>query len=177
MISLLVMQGCMRLIGEGAEAGLGPSGKYYENKMVAPSKDRTALADYRNMELVEFKNEYGQNVPNDFLRAFPIEFRRHAEGAGLLNPGGKTIGFKVAVIHYETADMTDNVFGPLEQAVARVEMIDKDTGRVLATGNALGRTGKTVGLGPEKKAVGLAKALLKWVEDYSPKKTKDQDRG
>jgi hypothetical protein len=84
------------------------------------------------------------------------------------NPGGKTLVFNVTIIHYETADTTDHVFGPLEQVVAHAEIVDKQSGQVLATGNVIGRTGKTVGLGTWK-ARGLVRGLFKWVAAYHPK--------
>ena len=80
------------------------------------------------------------------------------------------------MIHYEKADMDDNVFGPLEQVVAHVELVDKASGEMVACGNAIGRTGKTVGLGAEAKAEGLAKALIKWASDYYPGAEEDKKK-
>ena len=34
---------------------------------------------------------------------------------------------------------------------------------------------KTVGLGVDWKARGLAKGIIKWISDYYPKKEKDRD--
>lgn len=57
----------------------------------------------------------------------------------------------------------------MEEVVARVHLVDKETGEVLAYGNAVGRTGKTVGLGPETKAEGLARGIISWAKAYYPK--------
>ncbi len=60
----------------------------------------------------------------------------------------------------------------------RVVGYDKDSQKTLASGNAVGRTGKTVGLGVDWKARGLAKALVKWASDYRPRsKDEDAERG
>jgi len=168
----LAATGCMgRLIGEGAEAGLGPKGDYWEEKPAAASKETKALAAYQRFELGEVKNVYGRNVPAEFFEKFPVEFARELAGSHLpRQAAGKTAVFRVHILHYEKADMADNVLGPLEQVVARVELLDKDSSQILAWGNAVGRTGKTVGLGVDSKAKGLAKALVKWAGDYYPKK-------
>ncbi len=60
-------------------------------------------------------------------------------------------------------------FGPFEEVVARVELVNKDDGKVIGQGVAVSRSEKSVNLGSEKKAQGLAKALVKWASDYYPK--------
>jgi hypothetical protein len=121
------------------------------------------------------KNDYGRNVPREFFNLFPDEFEKALEKSRLPNvETGKTLVVNVTVIHYETADEEDNVLGPLEQVVAKVQLVDKATNNVLAFGNVIGRTGKTVGLGPDWKARGLAKGIVKWISDYYPKKEKDR---
>jgi len=171
--TLMAAGGCVgRLVGEGAEKTLGPKGAYWEETSVGSSK---ALVEYTNFELGKVANNYGRNVPREFIGLFEQEFHSALVASKLpMDPRGKTLVFNVAVIHYETADTTDNVLGPLEQVVARVELVDKSSGKVLATGNAIGRTGKSVGLGVDWKARGLAKALIKWVKNHRGEQT-EQD--
>ncbi len=171
----LASSGCTsRLIGEGAEGAMGPKGAYFEEKPVAAVREGRGLEAYQRFELGEVRNDYGRNVPPAFLREFPGKFAEQLGKSGLPKAAsGKTAVFHVTILHYETADLTDHVLGPLEQVIARVQLVDKDTGDVIASGNALGRTGKTVGMGPAAKAEGLAKALVKWASDYYTKpKTK-----
>lgn len=164
--------GCMgRLIGEGAEAGLGPKGKYWQENSL-PAKESKPLAPYTNIELGKVANAYGRNVPEEFFSQFPREFQKRFQTEG----PGKTLVVNVAILHYEKADVTDNIFGPLEEVVAHVELVDKTTGSVLATGNAVGRTGKTVGLGVQNKAEGLAKGISSWVNSHRGKEEKDKDK-
>lgn len=172
LISLaMVSQGCMsRLIGEGVEGTMGAKGAYFEEKPVASSKDVKALKDYRRFELGEVKNDLGSLVPPKFLEKFPEEFNKRLIESRLPTEGsGKTLVFQVTILHYEKADTADNIFGPLEEVVARVQLVDKDSGEVLAYGNAIGRTGKTVGLGPDTKAEGLARGIMSWAKAYYPK--------
>ena len=173
----VVCSGCLgRMVGEGAEKTLGPKGAYWEEKSLAYSKRDKALASYTNFVLGQVKNGYGHNVPEDFFTVFPDEFEKALEKSKLPNvESGKTLVVNVTVIHYETADETDNVLGPLEQVVAKVQLMDKATNKVLAYGNVVGRTGKTVGLGVEWKARGLAKGIVKWICDYYPKKEKAKE--
>lgn len=164
--------GCMgRLIGEGAEAGLGPKGKYWQENPL-PAKESRPLAGYTNIELGKVTNAYGRNVPDEFFTLFPREFEKRFQN----DPSGKALVVNVAILHYEKSDMADNIFGPLEEVVAHVELVDKATGNVLATGNAVGRTGKTVGLGIQNKAEGLAKGISSWVNAYRGKEEKDKDK-
>jgi hypothetical protein len=173
----LASGGCLgRAIGEGAEKTLGPKGAYCEVQPVAGTKDHQSLAAYKNFELATVKNDAGKNVPPEFLQKFPAEFAKRLNESSLpKDRSGKTLGFDVTIIHYETADPTDNVLGPLEQVVARVELVDKETHQVLAQGTAIGRTGKSVGLGPEWKAWGLSRALIKWAKDYYPKGKEEKE--
>jgi hypothetical protein len=175
---MLLSQGCVgRVVGEGAEKALGPKGAYWQEKPLAASKDSKVLASYRRFELGTVKNDFGKNVPSDFIPKFRSEFAAELKEARLpSDSSGKTLLINVSVIHYETADTTDNVLGPLEQVVAHVDLVDKDSQQVLASGNAIGRTGKSVGMGVDWKARGLAKALVKWISDYSPKSKEDEEK-
>lgn len=161
--------GCLgRLVGEGAEGAMGAKGEYWEEHPVSGGKSAKPLREYQNFELGKVTNDYGRNVPGDFMSKFPADFKKALKHSGLpTDANGKTLLFNVRIIHYEKADMSDNVLGPMEQVVASVELVDKDTGAVVASGNAIGRTGKTVGLGAGAKAEGLSKALIKWASDYS----------
>jgi hypothetical protein len=172
----VICSGCLgRVVGEGAEKALGPKGDYWQEKRLAVSKEDKVLAPYTKFVLGKVKNEYGRNVPAEFFELFPDEFEKVLAKSKLPdNKTGKTLVINVAVIHYEIADRTDNILGPLEQVVARVELVDKDTNKVLAYGNVIGRTGKTVGLGVDWKARGLAKGIIKWISDYYPMPEEDE---
>jgi hypothetical protein len=164
-------QGCVgRLIGEGVEAARGGQGDYGEIQPVAGAKNHSALSAYERFELGDVINECGRLMPGEFISRFKAQFAEQLADSDLPRASsGKTLAFNVAIIHYEKAKAADNIFGPLEEVVARVDLVDAESGEVLATGNAVGRTGKSVGLGTKTKAEGLSEALIKWVEDYYPK--------
>jgi len=173
----IICSGCLgRLVGEGAEKTLGPKGAYWEEKPLAVSKSQKVLAPYTKFVLGQVKNDFGSNVPPAFFDLFPAEFEIAIQKAKLPDiETQKTLVVNVSVIHYETADMKDNVLGPLEQVVARVQLVDKSTNKVLARGNVIGRTGKSVGLGVDWKARGLAKGIVKWISDYYPKREGEEE--
>lgn len=169
----LATLGCSRLVGEGMAGAMGAKGAYYQEKALAPEKDYKALAEYQRFELGEVKNSTGKFMPPEFTTYLAQQFNtRLADSRLPKGESGKTIVFRVNVVHYEKADVTDNVFGPFEEVVARVELVDKGSGEVKAQGVAVGRTEATVNLGAEKKAEGLAKALIKWATDHYPKPEK-----
>jgi hypothetical protein len=171
----LLSQGCMRAATEGMEAVRGGQGSYFQEKpLSATPKDHAALAGYQRIEVGEVKNQAGAFMPSDFPALLTAKFSEHLAKSHLPKAAsGKTIRFNVTLIYYEKANMTDNVFGPMEEAVASVELVDKDSARVLATGAVVGRSTQSVGLGPAYKADGMARGLLKWASDYYPKPPKE----
>jgi hypothetical protein len=170
----MLSQGCMRMATESMEATMGAKGTYYQGTPLGPDKDHMALQEYKRFELGEVKNSAGKFLPPEFLVYFPRQFNKVMGKSHLpADPSGKTLLIRVNVIHYEKANTVDNVFGPFEEVVARVELVDKDSSRVLGEGAVIGRTTQSAGLGPEAKAEGLARGLVKWLSDYYPKPPKD----
>ena len=72
------------------------------------------------------------------------------------------------ILHYEDADTLGIAIGPLEEVVARLEMVDKDSGQVLAQANCIGRTTTRTTLGVANKGRGLAKAIASWIDNRYP---------
>jgi prophage DNA circulation protein len=66
----------------------------------------------------------------------------------------------------------DQVFGPFEEVVARVELVDKASGTVLGVANCIGRSNTSVNKGVNKKAEGLSKAIAIWIGRSYPKSMK-----
>ncbi|MDM8009285.1 MAG: hypothetical protein QUV05_24350 [Phycisphaerae bacterium] len=177
-IAAAFSQGCVeRLAGEGMEAAMGPKAAYFEEKPLAAEKDHKALEAYKRFELGEVKNMTGKFMPPAFMTYLPAQFNAQLAKSDLpKEASGKTLAFRLSVIHYEAASTMDSAFGPFEEVVARVELVDKDTGQVIGQGVAISRSEKSVNLGPEKKAQGLAKALIKWASDYYPKPLEPQKK-
>ena len=172
----LASQGCMsRMIGEGAETALGPKGEYFEVKPVAANPKTKALGEYRNFELGEVRNNIGSNLPPDFVSLLKQEFTKVFEDMPH-DKAGKTLAYNIDLLHYEKGNAKDQVFGPLEEVVAQVDLVDKQSGQVVASGVAVGRTGKTVGQGVKWKAWGLSRALYRWTSAYYPNAPEEKER-
>jgi hypothetical protein len=157
--------GCLgRIIKEGWE-GLEQGKGRFDIQSVDPG----SLADYSQFEIGTFSDDTNGTAPTQFFADLPEAFRLIAAAEGLpQHPGGKKLVIDGVVIYYESAAITGQVFGPFEEVVARVEYKDGSTGKVIARGTAVGRTGATTAQGPRTKAGGLSKGLIKFIIDHYP---------
>ena len=80
----------------------------------------------------------------------------------ILDPASKnTLIVRGQYIYYEEAGgALDQAFGPFEEIIALVELVDQTTKKVIARGYCVGRTGTTKLQGPKRKAEGLSKAII-----------------
>jgi len=161
--------GCSRAIGEGAGLVLGAKGTYIPTQPLAASKEARPLGAYRRFELGPITDGIGGKVPAGLLGYLPAELDSQLRSKKLPNdPAGKTLVLRGEIIHYESADLVGIALGPLEQVIVRMEMVDKETGSVLAVANCVGRTKEGVNLGVKSKAQGLAKAIAGWIDNRYP---------
>jgi len=161
--------GCTTAAKEGLGVVRGASGVYAPIQPAAPAADAHPLAEYTNFELGTFTDDFGGKVPTDLMMYARAEFSKQLAGKKLPdNPGGKTLVIRGRILHYESADTLGMAIGPLEEVIARAEMVDKETGNVLGVANVVGRTTVRVNLGVEKKGQGLAKAIVEWIDSLYP---------
>jgi len=168
--AVAMTQGCSRAISEGIEKVLGPTGKILPMEPKWPEKDSTYLAAYQNIELAPLKSEF-PDTPAQFMSYFPMKFGEQLASKGLpAGRGGKTLLVHVDIVAYQPVSSYNKALGPTEEVVARVELIDKDSGKLIGKAMAIGRTYQSVGLGPKWKAWGLARAIVnEWINGYYPK--------
>jgi len=132
------------------------------------------LGEYQRFELGTFTDDFGGKVPPVVMQACRSAWPGALKDKKLPNvPGGKTLIARGRIIHYEGSGTLGKVTGPIEEVVARVELVDKDSGRVIAIGNCVGRTTTRVNLGADKKGQGLAKAIASWIADRYPEPVKE----
>jgi hypothetical protein len=169
-IALVIsVTGCGRVAQEAVGTVRGAKGTYVQIKPER-SRDPNLLSQYTRFELGRIDDAFGGKVPGEILSRLPIEFDKQLEAAKLLGmSGGKTLLVRGNIYHYEDEGMVGTVLGPLEEVVARIELVDKDTGRVIAVANCIGRTEQAINKGPAKKAEGLAKAIVGWIKHNYPK--------
>jgi hypothetical protein len=174
--------GCMStMIREGSGAVLGAKGTFMPIVPLAEGAADRPLSGYTQFDLGDFTDEIGGKAPSDFVAYLKDSFPLQARKAGLPDsPSGTALLLRGRIVHYESSSTVGFVLGPLEEVVARCEMVDKATGKVLGAANCIGRTEAAVNSGTKHKAEGLAKALVKWIESGFPEgqkvNKKDHDR-
>lgn len=168
--SALVAPGCMgTIIKEGAGVALGAKGTFMPIQPISADKAERSLAAYQRFELGPLTDAIGGKTPSDFLGLLPGAFATEIAKAKLPDaPGGKTMLIRGRIIHYESASTLGFVVGPLEEVIVLTEFVDKDTGTVLGVANCIGRTTERVNGGVQKKAEGLARAFVKWIDSRYP---------
>ena len=114
-------------------------------------------------------------VPPDLWADLRTAFAEELAEKGLPNDSsGKTLLIRGRIVHYEGDGILGLALSPLEEVVARIELVDKDSGNVLGVANCIGRTTASVNTGVEKKAQGLAKAIVSWLDKRYPETHRQQ---
>lgn len=164
--------GCTRIFGEAAGAVLGGKGKTIVLQPISPDSRAYPLGAYKHFQLQPLTDNTGGQMPAQLNSDLHAEFAKELRDEHVLNYSeGKTLVIRGALLHYENSRLaaTDQVFGPLEEAVVRVELVDADSGKVIGVANCVGRSNVTDLMGPHSKAEGLAKAFAGWIaENYPP---------
>ena len=164
--------GCTTVAKEAVGIARGARGVYAPIRPLAASKEIRPLGTYRRFELGQFTDDFGGKVPPDLMTHFRSAFRKELADKKLPDdPRGKTLLIRGTFLHYEDAGTLGIAIGPLEQVVARVELVDKDSGKVLGVANCIGRTTNRVNLGVAKKGEGLAKAVVSWLKSRYPEES------
>jgi len=153
--------GCTsRIIKEAAGAGLGASGI---TQVVSPAP--ASLDDYGTIRIEPFTDETGLAAPSSLNDLLASKFKATLAKKGIptATTGAKTLTVRGQYIYYETASKaTSQVFGPFEEVIARVQLLDGD--RVIGKAVCVGRSKTTTTQGIGRKAEGLAKAIIdKWI--------------
>ena len=169
LVMAMAVSGCTTFIKEGAGAAMGAKGAYMPIQPIGSTKADRPLAVYQRFELGKITDDIGGKTPPSLLEHLPGAFAEEIGKAKLPNQtDGKTMLIRGVIIHYESASTLGAAIGPLEEVVVRTEFVDKDSGKVLGTGNCIGRTTNRVNLGVKKKAEGLARAFVKWIKARYP---------
>jgi hypothetical protein len=165
---MLLANGCTRAIKEGLGAYKGGDGSYRSVRTVGSGPASRPLASYTKFALGEFTDDTGGYLPVGFDSYLRDHFQEALLEKGLPNYSGKKLLLRGRILYYEKSGMFGQVFGPLEEVVARVEMVDADSGDVIGSANVVGRSKSTTSQGVETKAEGLAEGLVKWISDHYP---------
>jgi len=172
-LTALAGLGCTTAVKEGVGIARGAKGLYAPIMAVSPDKSAKPLGQYRYFELATLSDDFGGNVPDDLMMYLRAAFAEQlAEAEIPQQPGGKTLLIRGKILHYEDSSTLGLALGPIEEVVARIELVDKDSGKVIGLANCIGRTTSRVNVGVAKKGQGLAKAIVSWIASRYP----EQDR-
>lgn len=166
---ILLAGGCSRVFKEGLGAATGAKGVAIPLKPVAGSPSDRPLGAYERFELGSITDGINGQTPPGLLTQLPAEFEKQLAAKKLPNPAsGKTLVIRGEIRHYEASGLFGQAFGPLEEVIARIELVDKDSGNVLGVANCVGRTKESINMGVRAKAEGLAKAIVGWIDKLYP---------
>ncbi|MCP4378050.1 MAG: hypothetical protein GY794_17985 [bacterium] len=147
------------------EALLSPKGFTVPIKMVAANQNM-----YSKVQFQAFGNSGITTMPadmNEVLHASLVAqvAELDPEDAILDPTANRTVLVRGQYLYYEEAGgILDQAFGPFEEIIAMVELVDQPTGKVIAKGYCVGRTGTTRLQGPRRKAEGMSKAIIELIE-------------
>ena len=164
---MCLVSGCIsRAAREGIGAVRGGRGTW----IVLDSGKTVQLDSYKRFELGNFTDGMHGKAPSELLAYLPAEFEKALADKKIPNaPDGKTLLIRGKILHYEDASLLGEIISPLEEVVARVEFVDKDTGKVICVANCVGRTRESINSGIRTKAQGLARAIVGWIDHHYPK--------
>jgi len=163
--------GCVsRAIKEGIGVARGAKGISVMVKPVSADASARPLGGYTRFVVEPFKDATGSGVPQVIKSTLSTYVAQMLAEHKIPNePRGKTLTIRGTYVYYEDANnTTDQVFGPFEELLARVQLCDG--GRVIGEADCVGRTTESVNKGAEKKAQGLAKAIVDWIDKSYPER-------
>jgi hypothetical protein len=174
-IGLLFAGGCTRIASETYGKVVGPKGFSIDLRVV-PASDEVLISNYGRFELGRFTDDTAGHAPATLFSSLPFEFDKVLTERRIPSTSGRALLIRGRVIYYESSDMASQIFGPLEEVIARVQFVDKASGRILGEALCVGRTTTTLSRGAEKKAEGLSRAIVGWLEAHNPAlKNRPQD--
>ena len=156
--------GCSRLAKEALGGVSGGKGSFTVLRDASGGAMPESLAAYGRFQLLQLSdgvNRAAVRANRSFEKELAKKKIPNAASRKLLLVRGK-------IIHYEAAGLSGQLFGPLEEVVARIEFVDGDTGEVIAEVNCVGRTKSTTSQGVATKAQGLAKAIVGYIDQRYP---------
>lgn len=153
--------GCWgRIAKEGLSVATGAKGLQVEIVPVSPG----ALTGGTSVKLGEIVDDSGGRTPAGFGSMLRHEFAEKMREDGIpTQGGGKAVIIRGTILHYESASLTGQVFGPFEEVFLRAVMYDA-AGREVGSANCIGRSTTTKTQGVGHKADGAAKAIVAWIK-------------
>lgn len=154
----------------------GPQGDYALN---AQGADASQLQTYRAVEVARFENEIPGRIDEALVQAVQADIVKELKKCAFLSTvtpvasmRQRPVDTPTIVVTGRLLDATSDRF-PGEKLIfggnyliARVRMLDKETGRMLVDGNVRGVVHSALDTNPESPARGIGKGTRKMVEKF-----------
>jgi hypothetical protein len=146
------------------EVFLSPKGFSVPTKLVGSQEN-----SYSKVQFEDLSNTGISIMPADMNQILRVTL---AERIAKLKPkktildpaAGRVLIVRGQYVYYEEAGgMLDQAFGPFEEIIALIELVDQPSSKVVARGYCVGRTNTTKLQGPKRKAEGLSKAIIEFI--------------
>ena len=162
LLTALALAGCENGLGNSADI----AGTYVE--LTAPSH---TLGAYANVEVGSFSDAFVGHTPDELLALLPDRILAYLDQAEVpTRRSGKTLVIEGTIIYYEAAGPAGGGLSAFEEAVAEVQLLDKDSGQIVATAHCIGRSTTFMSKGAAEKADRLGKSIAAWVAEHYPKR-------
>ncbi|MDP7286470.1 MAG: hypothetical protein QGH94_00610 [Phycisphaerae bacterium] len=136
----------------------------------AAGQSGTQQNSYSKVEFQDFSNTSITTMPADMNRILRTVLAEELSDLkpkkAVLDPAAsRVLIVRGQYLYYEEArGIFDQAFGPFEEIIALVELVDKTSGRIEARGYCVGRTNTSRLQGPKRKAEGLSKAIIELID-------------
>ncbi len=168
---LSLTTGCVgRAIKEGFGAATGAKGVATISKPFMGGAPGGPLGLFQRFVVEPFADQSPTPVPSEVNRRLPGHLARMLMDKKIPNrPGTRTLTIRGTFIYYEASGgAASQVFGPFEEVIAKVRFYDGR--KLVGEATCVGRTKESVNMGPDKKAQGLAKAIVGLIDKHYPKR-------
>jgi len=169
----MISGGCTsRIIKEGYYGATGSSGHYI---LLAGDKKQCRKLPFSHgaVQMGSIQNTIGDACPDQFIQILPQsitnellkkEKENDEEKPFLRGPANKKLLITGTIIHYDEGKLLDQIVGPMEEAICRLQIRDAQTNTLYAEANFVSRVKSTVRKGPKELAEGIGKAIKKFLK-------------
>lgn len=169
LLAVLCLAACPGCLSRAAKEALGAV-EGGEGVVAPLTGAHRSLGQYDTFEYEAFRAAPGVVVPPTIEQRLPQLLTVELAERGIPTAGGqRRVIIRGTYIYFEDSRaVTEQIFGPFEEVIARVELVDAASGETLASANCVGRSTQSVNQGPGSKAQGLAEAIAKWIGELYP---------
>ena len=161
-VCISLSTGCVsRGLKEGLYAVTGSSG-HYILLTGRESQCEQLTRRYGTVQVGSIANDIGPVCPSLFISELPpsiqaqLQYRNDSDKEDNIpffrGPKDNKLLISGSVIHYDTGKLLDQIVGPMEEAICRLQIRDAKSNDLLAEANFVSRAKSSVRKGPEELA-------------------------